>query len=313
MARKPRFWTSEFPYELTIRTEHRMFLLKPDDEMKNIVGSCLGRALKRHPVQIHYFATNINHFHAIFSLAPNQIANGSLFLRYLHGQLAKQINIHYSRTGRVWSSRAHVIPIADENALIERLLYAVTNVVKDGMVESISQWPGFSTFEQLAHGKRQTFTYLDRTAWWKAGGPASGIPKQKFVRSVSVETSPLPGWENLSPHERQSRFRRMVRDNEAEIAKQRTFEGRPVMGRTALMLTDPSSKPETPKKSTPMPKCHASDEGLYKSFVDDVLKPFWAAYREASARFRAGEYTTEFPYGSIPPPIPTVWSAARAA
>jgi len=313
MARKPRLWTSDHAYELTIRTENRMFLLKPDDESKNIVGSCLGRALLRHPVRIHNLDTNINHLHCVFSLAPDQIGNASLFLRYFHGQLAKQINIHLNRKGHVWSSRAHVIPIVDQNALIERLLYAVTNVVKDGMVESISQWPGFSTYDQLAHGKRQTFTYLDRTAWWKAGGPTAGIPRQKFIRSVSVETSPLPGWENLSPHERQSRFRRMVRDHEAEIAKQRAFEGRPVMGKTALMLTDPSSRPETPKKSTPMPKCHASDKSLHKRFIEEVLKPFWAAYREASARFRAGDYNTEFPYGSIPPPIPTVWMTPRAA
>jgi len=309
--RKPRLWKTDTVYELTLRTEHRMFLLKPDIDTKNILGSSLGRALKRHPVRLHAFDSNVNHFHCLFSLSSDQVPNASLFLRYLHGQTAKQLNLHYKQTGRVWSSRGRIIPIADENALISQLLYAATNVVKDGMVAKASQWPGFSTYEQLAHGKRQTFTYLDRTAWWKAGGGWLNIPKTKFMREVSVEVSPLPGWEQLPSHERQSRYRRMVREKEAEIRANREIEGRPVIGKAALMRIDPRSSPGTEKKATPMPKCHASSKESRDSFIKEVLKPFWDKYREASGRFRSGDYGVEFPLGSIPPPIPTVRVAPR--
>jgi len=269
------------------------------------------RRAKRYPVQLHAFDSNVNHFHCLFSLSSDQIQNASLFLRYLHGQTAKQLNLHYKRTGRVWSSRGRVIPIVDENALIAQLLYAATNVVKDGMVEKASQWPGFSTYDQLAHGKRQTFTYLDRTAWWKAGGGWLNIPKTKFMRDVTVEVSPLPGWEHLPPHERQSRYRRMVHEYEAKNQKLREVEGRPVMGRAALMRTNPLSSPQSEKKSTPMPHCHASTKESRDSFINDVLKPFWDKYREVSGRFRSGDYAAEFPLGSIPPPIATVCIVAR--
>jgi len=57
--RKPRLWSPGIVYELTLRTEHRMFLLKPDIDTKNILGSSLGRALKRFPVQLHAFDSNI--------------------------------------------------------------------------------------------------------------------------------------------------------------------------------------------------------------------------------------------------------------
>ena len=306
MARKPRLWTTGTVYELTLRTEHRMFLLKPDVETKNILGSCLGRALKRHPVQLHAFDSNINHFHCLFSLTPDQLGNASLFLRYLHGQSAKQVNLHYKRKGRVWSSRGHVIPIVDEDALIARLLYAATNVVKDGLVEKASHWSGFSTHDQLAHGKRQTFFYFDRTAWWNAGGAIRYIPREKFIREVSVEVSPLPSWGHLPSHERQSRFRRMVREKEAEIQATRELEGRPVIGKATLMRTDPLSKPESEKKSTPMPHCHASTQEKREGFINDVLKPFWNAYQEASTQFLSGILTVEFPLGSIPPPLVNV-------
>jgi len=305
MARKPRFWSTDFPYELTLRTEHRMFLLKPDPDTHNILGSCLGRALKRYPVRIHAFFSNVNHFHCIFSLAPDQVPHASLFLRYLHGQTGKQLNIHYKRTGRVWSSRGHVIPIVDQDTLLSRLLYAATNVVKDSLVEKTSHWPGFSTWDQLAHGSRQAFTYLDRTAWWQAGGWWRRIPKEKFIRTVDVVTSPLPGWEHLAPHERQCRFRRLVREKEQEFAEVRDREGRKVLGKGGLLGIDPKSSPEIPKKSTPMPRCHAGSKEIREAFIRDVLKPFWDRYREASGKFRSGNYSAEFPLGSIPPPIHT--------
>jgi len=311
MARKPRFWSPDYPYELTLRTEHRMFLLKPDPDTHNILGSCLGRALKKYPVKLHAFFSNINHFHCIFSLAPDQVQNASLFLRYLHGQTGKQLNIHYKRTGRVWSSRGHVIPIVDQDALLTQLLYAATNVVKDGLVAKVSHWPGFSTLDQLASGARQTFSYLDRTAWWQAGGWWRRIPKENFIRTVDVVISPLPGWEHLAPHEQQSLFRRMVRDQEKEFAEIREREGRPVLGKAGLMQVEHLATPQSPKKPTPIPKCHASSKESRDAFIKDVLKPFWDSYREASGRFRSGNYTAEFPLGSIPPPIPTVRAVQR--
>jgi len=311
MARKPRLWTTGLCYELTLRTEHQMFLLKPDPDTNNILGSCLGRAQKKHPIRIHAFFSNINHFHCIFSLAPDQVPNASLFLRHLHGLAARQLNIHYKRTGHVWSSRGRIVPIVDQDALISKLLYAATNVVKDGLVAKVSHWPGFSTLDQLASGARQTFTYLDRTAWWQAGGWWRRIPKEKFIRTVDVVTSPLPGWEHLAPHERQSRFRRMVKDKEQELAEIREREGRPVLGKAGLMQVEHLATPQSPKKPTPMPKCHASSKEIRDAFIKDVLKPFWDRYREASGRFRSGDYGVEFPQGSIPPPIPTVRAVQR--
>ena len=98
----------------------------------------------------------------------------------------------------------------------------------------------------------------------------------------------------------------MVREKETEIQTTREREGRPVVGKAALLRTDPLSKPETEKKSTPMPHCHASTKESRKNFIDDVLKPFWEAYKEASAQFLAGLLTVEFPFGSIPPPLVNV-------
>jgi len=72
------------------------------------------------------------------------------------------------------------------------------------------------------------------------------------------------------------------------------------------MRMDPRSSPDTEKKSTPMPHCHASSKESRNSFINDVLKPFWNAYKEASAQFLSGILIVEFPFGSIPPPLVNV-------
>jgi len=72
------------------------------------------------------------------------------------------------------------------------------------------------------------------------------------------------------------------------------------------MRMDPRSSPDTEKKSTPMPHCHASSKESRNSFINDVLKPFWKSYKEASGRFLSGILTVEFPFGSIPPPLVNV-------
>ncbi len=312
MPRKPRMWTSDVVYELTLRCEHRMFLLKPDEDIENIMGSTLGRALNFYPIKLHSFDTNINHFHCLFSLAPDQIENASNFLRYFNGQSAKQLNIHHGRRkGHVWSSRARVIPIVDDAAVLQRLAYAASNVVKDGMVEKANNWPGFSTFDQLARGERQTLKYLDRTAWNKAGGWWAGIPKDKFIREVSVQVEPIPGWEDMKPHQRQTKFRHLVKDKENELAQIREQEQKPILSKLGLMRTSPFDAPVNKKKSRPMPKCHAGTAEKMREYIEEVLKPFWKAYYQASALFLSGRIDIEFPQGSIQPPITTIYTASR--
>jgi len=306
MARKPRLWDENIVLEMTLRVDNRMFLLNPNPEIENIIGSVLARAVKRYPVRIHSFDTNINHFHCLFSAAPGQVHNISPFLQYLNGQLAKQLNIYYEREGRVWSSRARVIPVVDDDAVLQRLAYCACNVVKDNLVEKVSQWPGFSTYQQLAYGKRQTFCYLDRTAWHKAG-----IPKQKYMRQVTLEISPLPGWEDMKPHDRQSKCRRLIKDMEHHYREIREQEGHRVRGKDGLMEIDPFDRPDKEKEKTPIPKCHASTKEKRDEYIEEVLKPFWEAYGTASALYLDGLIDTEFPPGSIPPPITTIYAKSR--
>ena len=58
----------------------------------------------------------------------------------------------------------------DDERAERKLFYSLTNVVKDGLVEKVSQSPFFSTFKHQANGKPLRYWYIDYEGYWEAGG-----------------------------------------------------------------------------------------------------------------------------------------------
>ena len=309
MARRPRYWLPNQPYFLTLRTVDRQFLLKPSPETRNITGACIARALKKYPVQLLFFDSNINHIHAAFYLLPDQVDNASQFCQLLDGLLARELNRHWDRTGPFWSSRARIEPIVDDDALVEKLLYSACNTVKDDLVEHPSHWRGYSTYRALAQGEVERFWYVDRTAWWRKGGPVSGQSVEEFVRWIEVKLSRLPAWEGLSEAQRQSRFRHLVRGVVEQKKKERSAEGRSAMGVRSLDAVDHRERPASAKRSSVQPLCHASSKAGRMAYRD-LWRAFIDLYREASARFRSGDLSVQFPSGSFRPRLVAIHASA---
>ncbi len=59
----------------------------------------------------------------------------------------------------------------DAAAAEDKMIYSVTNVVKDQLIESVkSKSPFFSTYQYQANGKPMEYWYIDWGAYWKNGG-----------------------------------------------------------------------------------------------------------------------------------------------
>jgi putative transposase len=310
MARRKRLWETGTVYSGTIRTTNRLFLLKPTPESREIIGSSIGRALAKHPVRLHWFDTNINHTHFAFSLLPSQLNEASKFLQQSSSLISKGLNrLHHIEGGPLWSSRARVRPVLDDDAVISQMLYSATNVVKDGLVESASHWPGFSSFRHLAHGQDLRFSYIDWTAWWNAGGARKKLSPQKFVKHTKFALAPIPAWEHLSKDKRQSLYRRAVREYETKLLQDAASSGRPVLGLSKLVAVSPFDRPSQSKPRTIAPLCHASSTEMRRAF-EARWKNLMAAYCDASARYLSGELDTEFPGGMFRPPLVTIYDAS---
>jgi hypothetical protein len=314
MARRPRKYSADSVYAEVQRTVDRQFLFKPDPTIRNIIGACAGRALRKYPVKLFWLDFNINHKQAgraPLSNDPEHIQNLVRFDQLFNSLLARELNRHHHREGALYSTRNRSQECIDDPSLEQQLLYAVTNVVKDGLVDRVAHWKGVSSYQQLATGERDRYRYINWSRWWAAGGRRSKRSPEEFVEWVEVELSPLPSWEGMKPAQRQAHFRRLVRQLEQELRAQREREGRRVMGPRKLARVDPRGRPLERKPRTPQPLCHASTAAGRRQYEQD-WREFLREYYAASARYRSGEWEVEFPAGTFRPPLIEVCAALPA-
>jgi hypothetical protein len=304
MGDLPRWIKADAAYCEVQRTVDRAFLFKPDEDVRQIIGASAGRALLRHPVKLYWLDFNINHKQdgiVPISDDPKHIQAVAKFHQMFNSLIARGINKHMSREGALFSSRNRSTEAVDDMSLEQQLFYAVTNPVKDGLVDRVSHWKGFSSYKQLATGEVERFRYIDWTAWHKAGGKKSKKKPSDFAVYVKVELSPLPAWENMPPHKRQAHFRREVRKLEQHFREQRAREGRTAMGPRTLEKLDPRDRPKTSPVRTPKPLCHAATKAAADDYRDK-LKAFLDMYWYASDMWQRGARDVEFPRGSFRPP-----------
>jgi len=279
-------------------------LFKPNEDVRQLIGAAAGRALKRYPVKLFWLDFNINHKQdgiAPLSDEPEHIENVARFHQMFNSLTAIGINKHYERDGALYSGRNRSKEAVDDQSLEQQLFYAVTNPVKDGLVDRIAHWKGFSSYKQLATGEVEKFHYIDWTAWHRAGGLNSKKKPEAFTKTVTVELSPLPAWERMPPHKRQAYFRREVRKLEQKFREERAMEGHSAMGKRKIEKLDPRDRPKNPAVHTPAPLCHASTKEARDEYLESY-RAFLEQYWYASGLYLRGARDVEFPRGAYKPP-----------
>ena len=307
MPKRPRWLKGDAAYCEVQRTTDRQFFFKPDETVRNIIGAAAGRAQLKYPVKLYWIDFNITHKQsgkAPLSDTPEHLENLVRFDQLFNSLVSRGINKYLGREGPLFSTRNRSEEAIDDESLEQQLFYAVLNPVKDGLVDRIAHWKGFSSYKQLATGEVEKYSYIDWTAWHRAGGKRSKKPLSAFKKQVEVKLSPIPSWENLSEHKRQAMFRRQVRQLEQHCRAERESEGRGVMGPRKLAKLNHRDRPKNPpKKSDFQPLCHSSTyEGSLE--YEKTWREFLNQYYYASSMWMRGITEVEFPRGSFkPPPI----------
>ncbi len=328
MGSRIRMFEPEVVYNVSFGTVDRQFLFSPNHREDNpllhrscpanaldpandiipvpstinIIGSSIGRALKANPVRLHSCESNSNHLHKGFSADTEHLENLVKFEQHANSLIARGMNKILEREGHLLGARYRMEACVSDETAEQKLFYALTNVVKDGLVEKVSQSPFFSTFKHQAHGKPLEYWYIDWEGYWEAGGDRNKQLRPKdFLKWVTVETTPLPAWMDLSEHQRQTRVRKGVREIEEKEAAKRRADNRTVIGVSALFERDPRDRPENPRKSGAQPLCHASTREDFLSYREK-WNDFRNDFIKASWDFRKGYWEREFPPGCYRPP-----------
>ncbi len=274
----------------------------PKSSIINIVGSSIGRALEANPINIHGYECNISHPHRVYSAKDGVVENIPKFFQHATSLIARGLNETWEREGAVFQ-RARVEECTDGKIAEQKLLYAITNPVKDGLIASVKQTPFFSTYRHQAHGDPLRFWWIDKAAFWRAGGYENKNHRLKeYLKWTIWETTPLPHLADMTVYQHQTYIRKSVQEHEQTLCANREEENRTVIGVPALFDIDPRDHPKTPRKRTRQPICHSSSlEG--KIAYKEAWKEFLNQHREASVNYRNGDFNREFPEGSFRPPL----------
>jgi hypothetical protein len=227
------------------------------------------------------------------------------FAGYFNSNVAREINRIRGRKGHFWEDRYHAIIVSGEEAAqIDRLVYVLSNGVKESLVERVADWPGVHAAPALLDGGPVEGTWFDRTKEYSARCRREAFDARRFAEAQVLELVPLPCWDGLSPEVRRSRIAGLIQQIEAEAAVLRKASGLEPVGREAIERQDPFGQPKNPKKSS-APRFHAFTKKVRRQLYE-AYAIFVAAFREAAEKLRTGDRMARFPTGSFPPHLPFV-------
>jgi hypothetical protein len=304
MSRKLRFVPEGGALvEVTSRTVQGRLLLRPSQQLNDILLGVLGRAQARYPLEIVSFTFLSSHFHMLLWVRDAQQL--ALFMGYFNGNLAREVGRLTGWSDRLWSRRYQAIVVSDEEAAqVDRLTYHLAQGVKENLVARVEEWPGVHCAHALLTGEPVEGTWYDRTlAYSLRLQRKTPEPGQVDIRQTVV-LSPLPCWKHLTPEVYRARVAALIHQIEATAAAERAKKGVEPLGIEKILAQDPETRPEI-LDCSPAPFVHAATRKIRKE-LQEAYGWFVAAYREAADKLRKGDRNAAFPPGSFPPHLPFV-------
>ncbi|MEW6432896.1 MAG: transposase [Myxococcota bacterium] len=280
-------------YFVTARTHQGQLLLRPSERAREIIGAILARAARRYGVKLRGYVFLSNHLHLLVRARGVALSG---FMQFLLSNIAKKINALLGRVGTFWQRRFSCEPVLDAEAELDRLRYILAHGVKERLVAHPGDWPGLTCLKALL-GEDEVFPFYN---WdWrhtKRGLEEAGRWSPRIVESERVELEPITAWASCDASTRAL----LARELADALAAEHAATGRPVLGARAVMREDPHRSIPL-KRRGQRPRCHTSSALVRVQWLQ-LFAEFVAAYRAASARFRAGELDVVFPPWTLSPP-----------
>lgn len=295
MGRRLRMYSEEGLYFVTARVIQGRSLLRPGARLNEVVGGVLARGARLFGVELHGYTVSSNHLHLV-STAPD--CSLSDFMRYVLGNLSKKVGALVGWRGPFWERRFASEPILGPESAVNRLTYVLSHGVKEGLVRRPAEWPGLNCAEQLLSGESRSFPFHQWCQRWKSGRlskEGNGRWDPSCATTETLHLTPLPAWKGLTPEDRRSRVESIL----AAIEQTGREVHARVVGAAKVLRRDPHHRPERLKR-TPEPWCHADSPQLLQEYRA-TYRHFADWFRQASARFLAGDMLVEFPPRAFKP------------
>ena len=273
-------------YMITRRCTQRQFLLRPDRSTNNAFIYCLAVAAQRSGIVVLFTAAESNHHHTgIF----DPCGRYPDFIEHFHKLLAKCMNSLRGRWENFWSSeQTSVLRLVSPADVLDKMVYALTNPVKDNLVSRVADWPGVNAYDAIVSGGN--FTAIRPDHFFREDGPMPAAVTLTFHRP--------PDFAEMAQSEFVGTLQSCVENVEREAEAKRQSTGMHVLGRQGVLNQDwrDSTMGKEPRREL-NPHVAAKDkwsriEALQRN------KEFANGYKAAFDSFRRGIKAVFFPAGT---------------
>lgn len=272
-------------YLITRRCAERRFFLRPDAAMTEAFVYCLAVAARRTGVQVMFSAVMSNHHHTGIIDTDGRLPE---FLEYLHKFTAKCGNALRGRWESFWASeQTSCVQLMQPEDILDKMIYAITNPVKDGLVDRVHNWPGLDCLSAIANDEplvahRPRHFFRETTHLPK-------LERLMFVRP--------PGWEHLAHADWVALLRARIGAVELAAASERQKTGARVLGRKAVLRQPWHASPQSnaPRRQLSPRVAAKSKWARFEALQRN--RAFLVDYQLARSLFLRGE-TPCFPAGT---------------
>lgn len=308
MGYKPRIETDNLVSFQTIRTTNSELWFINNHKLEQYILGYLAKYKTYHGMKLYAFALEGSHSHyqAVFPKS-----NRADFARDFHSRMACAVPEFVPEFGeprKVWGRRysCEIFPSAEDTE--KGFFYSVLQPVADGLVDRISDYPGYNCFHDAIHGIARKYKVFNKAKYNDAKRYRKQIRVKDFIEEFTLEYERLPGYEHLTQKEYAALMQKKLEEHRQEILKLRQNKGLGFAGKEALLKKIPGTRALNPKTSSRHDFRPLSITSSKKR-ADTVTK-WWFdkldAHKVASKKFREGDLTVEFPKGMYRPPSFTI-------
>ena len=271
---------------LTRRVRGRVLLLTPSKRTNQIVAYVAAVIAKKLGIWLHAITALSNHWHVCLTDPHGNIV---AFERDCHQFIARAVNAHHGEFESLWSSEpTSRVECEEPDDLVGKIAYTMANPVEAGMVRHGKSWPG------VRRAWPSKPRVIKRPPRFFRGEKKGG----KWPKEAVLEFVRPPGYDELSDDELAAVIGAAIEEREAQARAQRDADGKPFLGRRAVLAQSRHGRPRTrePRFGTsPKVACRNKWRRIERLQAN---RQWQVDYQAALASWRAGERDVVFPAGT---------------
>jgi REP element-mobilizing transposase RayT len=312
--RNRRYFRSGSVHFVTFRTEEGLPFVQVRF-INMLMLSALARAKQQYPVQLIAVVVQANHVHMLIRVLDP--AEASAFIGYFKTETSNCLNRLLNRRQRtVWAKRFDSPMVLDFEKALELFSYTLLNPVKDGLVDSMTEYPGVSSYQALIHGQNELVVKsIPRSAVKKLADPTRPLQEDRSLSQyfasgefadIKLQFEPealrlaYAETRDLSVEQFREKLIESLQAMEAELRREQI--GRRPLGACSLISASMLTRHEPPISGRRM---------ICVSSIPESRRIFIPGYRhldhqcaEVFNQWKQGNISVPFPPGMFAPGMP---------